>query len=83
MSISKQKMSVATKASDGIIAGAYVGTFGLQILMAAFAVYITYSYFKKRASNETTEHFMTARKSLGAYRIGWSFYAGAGIGWRL
>lgn len=37
----------------------------------------------KRVGPDTTEFFLTARKSVGTFRIAWSFYAAAMGSWTL
>ncbi|RKO83154.1 hypothetical protein BDK51DRAFT_33502, partial [Blyttiomyces helicus] len=50
--------------------------FGLVALLISWAR-------RKRVGEDSTEFFLTARKSQGPWRIGWSFYAASVGAWVL
>lgn len=49
-----------------------------MFLMAAVAVYLT---FRLKKMHQTLEFFLSARHSIGALRIGFSFFASAVGAW--
>lgn len=67
---------MAAKADKGYIVASYILVFFAQFFFAAAAMYMAYRQ-QQRQKSMKTEDFLTSRKSVGPYRIGWSFYSGA------
>lgn len=60
----------------------YVVASVVVVLFGAAACFLTYIRHRK-VGPDTTEFFLTARNSVGTFRIAWSFYAAAMGSWTL
>jgi Na+/proline symporter len=60
----------------------YVVAAVVVVLFGTAACYLTYIRHKK-VGPDTPEFFLTARNSVGTFRIAWSFYAAAMGSWTL
>lgn len=59
-----------------VVASVVVVAFGASACLVAF-------WRHRTVGPDTTEFFLTARKSVGTFRIAWSFYAAAMGSWTL
>eukprot|EP00898_Chlorokybus_atmophyticus_P001957 jgi/Chlat1/2762/Chrsp187S00197 len=68
--------------ASSLVWAAYPTSAATVVLFGLFALGVAF-YRRSKSGPDTVEFFLTARRSIGSLRIGWSFYASAMGAWVL